>query len=72
MIIIETSSFQQEQPSLQIFCPILSPLSETVPNFLSSAILQDCPQPDIFWPERYLNDPNLLDPLTVIFGFGRR
>ncbi|EDR09464.1 uncharacterized protein LACBIDRAFT_190116 [Laccaria bicolor S238N-H82] len=36
------------------------------------AILQDCPQPDIFWPERYLDDPTLLDPFTVIFGFGRR
>ncbi|KAJ3715691.1 cytochrome P450 [Lentinula raphanica] len=36
------------------------------------AILQNCSQPQLFRPERYLEDPHLLDPREVIFGFGRR
>ncbi|TFK67985.1 cytochrome P450 [Pluteus cervinus] len=35
-------------------------------------ILKDVPDPDTFRPERYLEDPELMDPRTVIFGFGRR
>ncbi|KAF8182928.1 cytochrome P450 [Pholiota molesta] len=36
------------------------------------AILRDCHEPDVFRPDRYLQDENLPDPLGVIFGFGRR
>ena len=39
--------------------------------FLSS-ILQDCANPDVFYPERYLEDESLPDPKAIIFGFGRR
>lgn len=38
----------------------------------SSAILQNCSQPQLFRPERYIEDSELLDPFDVIFGFGRR
>lgn len=38
----------------------------------SSSILQDCDQPNEFIPERYMENPDLPDPRTVIFGFGRR
>ncbi|PPQ90193.1 LOW QUALITY PROTEIN: hypothetical protein CVT25_001373 [Psilocybe cyanescens] len=36
------------------------------------AILRDCNEPDVFRPQRYLDDETLPDPLGVIFGFGRR
>ncbi|KAF8890710.1 cytochrome P450 [Infundibulicybe gibba] len=36
------------------------------------AILQDCSQPHLFLPERFLDDSSLPDPRDVIFGFGRR
>ncbi|TFK37580.1 cytochrome P450 [Crucibulum laeve] len=36
------------------------------------AILQDFTEPDSFRPERFLDNPDLLDPRDVIFGFGRR
>ncbi|EAU87749.2 cytochrome P450 [Coprinopsis cinerea okayama7 len=36
------------------------------------SILRDCPNSDAFYPERYLEDPSLPDPKTIIFGFGRR
>jgi len=36
------------------------------------AILQNCSQPRLFRPERYIEDPKLLDPRDAIFGFGRR
>ncbi|KIK64984.1 hypothetical protein GYMLUDRAFT_160389 [Collybiopsis luxurians FD-317 M1] len=36
------------------------------------AIMQNCSEPDLFRPERYIEDPDLLDPRDVIFGFGRR
>ncbi|KAJ3863973.1 cytochrome P450 [Lentinula novae-zelandiae] len=36
------------------------------------SILQNCSQPQLFRPERYIEDPNLLDPADVIYGFGRR
>ncbi|KAK0201063.1 cytochrome P450 [Desarmillaria ectypa] len=35
------------------------------------AILKNCPDPDIFLPERF-EDPEVLNPRDVIFGFGRR
>ena len=37
-----------------------------------SGILRDCADPDVFCPQRYLNDDSLPDPFEVIFGFGRR
>ena len=37
-----------------------------------SAILRDCADPDVFRPQRYLDDDSLPDPFEVIFGFGRR
>ncbi|KAJ2912765.1 hypothetical protein MD484_g7648, partial [Candolleomyces efflorescens] len=37
------------------------------------SILQDCPDSDKFYPERYLvDDESLPDPRNIIFGFGRR
>ncbi|TFK29092.1 cytochrome P450 [Coprinopsis marcescibilis] len=36
------------------------------------AILQDCSKSEVFYPERYLEDPSLPDPKSIIFGFGRR
>ncbi|KAJ3715687.1 cytochrome P450 [Lentinula raphanica] len=36
------------------------------------AILQNCSQPQLFRPERYMEDSHLPDPRDVIFGFGRR
>jgi len=36
------------------------------------AILRDCTDPDVFRPQRYLDDDSLPDPFEVIFGFGRR
>ncbi|KAF9444950.1 cytochrome P450 [Macrolepiota fuliginosa MF-IS2] len=36
------------------------------------SILQDCEKPNEFIPERYMENPDLPDPHTVIFGFGRR
>jgi len=36
------------------------------------AILRACPQPDIFRPERFMEDPGILDPREVAFGYGRR
>ncbi|GLB44585.1 putative cytochrome p450 [Lyophyllum shimeji] len=36
------------------------------------AILQDCFQPDIFRPERHMDESDLPDPRDVVFGFGRR
>ncbi|KAF8968747.1 cytochrome P450 [Flammula alnicola] len=36
------------------------------------AILRDCHEPDVFRPQRYLEDDGLPDPHGVIFGFGRR
>ncbi|KAF9074605.1 cytochrome P450 [Rhodocollybia butyracea] len=36
------------------------------------SILQNYTQPHLFCPKRYLDDPDLLDPRDVIFGFGRR
>jgi len=35
-------------------------------------ILRDCADPDVFYPQRYLNDDSLPDPFEVVFGFGRR
>ncbi|KAJ4481158.1 cytochrome P450 [Lentinula aciculospora] len=35
-------------------------------------MLQNCSQPQVFHPERYIEDPNLIDPGDVIYGFGRR
>lgn len=35
------------------------------------AILKNCPDPDAFLPERF-EDPEVLNPRDVIFGFGRR
>lgn len=37
-----------------------------------SSILHDCDAPLEFNPERYIKNPDLPDPRTVIFGFGRR
>ena len=39
---------------------------------LGSAILRDCSDPDVFRPQRYIDDDSLPDPFEVIFGFGRR
>ncbi|KAF9256203.1 cytochrome P450 [Marasmius fiardii PR-910] len=36
------------------------------------SILKSCPQPDRFYPERYLEETDLIDPFEVVFGFGRR
>ncbi|KAF7759803.1 hypothetical protein Agabi119p4_11498 [Agaricus bisporus var. burnettii] len=36
------------------------------------SILHDCDAPTEFNPERYIKNPDLPDPRTVIFGFGRR
>ncbi|KAF8229384.1 cytochrome P450 [Tricholoma matsutake] len=36
------------------------------------AMLQDCSQPHVFRPERFIDDPNISDPREVVFGFGRR
>lgn len=37
---------------------------------------EEYPQPDLFKPERFIKDgkinPNVRDPSTIIFGFGRR
>ncbi|KAF8153982.1 cytochrome P450 [Crassisporium funariophilum] len=35
-------------------------------------ILRDCAQPDLFRPERYMDEEGLPDPQGVVFGFGRR
>lgn len=36
-------------------------------------MLQDCSEPELFYPERYLdNAENLPDPRELVFGFGRR
>ncbi|KAL1741146.1 cytochrome P450 [Schizophyllum fasciatum] len=36
------------------------------------AMLYDCDNPTEFRPTRYLENPDLLDPREVVFGFGRR
>ncbi|KAF5375444.1 hypothetical protein D9615_007975 [Tricholomella constricta] len=36
------------------------------------AILHDCFQPDVLYPERYIENSDLPDPREVVFGFGRR
>ncbi|KAG7087715.1 hypothetical protein E1B28_013662 [Marasmius oreades] len=36
------------------------------------SILKSCPHPDLFYPERYLEQNDLVDPFEVVFGFGRR
>ncbi|RDB17493.1 hypothetical protein Hypma_000997 [Hypsizygus marmoreus] len=36
------------------------------------AMLQDCPRPDLFLPERHLGNTDLPDPRELVFGFGRR
>jgi len=36
------------------------------------AILHTCPQPEIFRPERFMEDPSIVDPREVVFGYGRR
>jgi hypothetical protein len=33
---------------------------------------EGCSNPDVFRPERFLEDPSLRDPSEYIFGFGRR
>lgn len=33
---------------------------------------KNCQSPDTFYPERYLEDPELPDPHSFVFGFGRR
>jgi hypothetical protein len=33
---------------------------------------QSCTQPEMFRPERFMDEANLTDPLTTVFGFGRR
>lgn len=35
-------------------------------------MLHNCSQPDLFYPERYLDGSDLPDPREVVFGFGRR
>jgi len=35
-------------------------------------IMKDCDRPSEFIPERYIDRSGLTDPLSVIFGFGRR
>ena len=35
-------------------------------------MMHACPQPDLFRPERFMEDPNILDPREVVFGYGRR
>jgi len=41
-----------------------------IPNIY--VMMQACPQPEVFRPERFMEDPETPDPLEVIFGFGRR
>ncbi|KAH6912002.1 cytochrome P450 [Coprinopsis sp. MPI-PUGE-AT-0042] len=36
------------------------------------SIVLTVPTSEAFYPERYIEDPNLPDPKTIIFGFGRR
>ncbi|CAA7262652.1 unnamed protein product [Cyclocybe aegerita] len=36
------------------------------------AIMRDCDQPEVFRPQRYLDDGELPDPFGIVFGFGRR
>ncbi|KAF9005425.1 cytochrome P450 [Cyathus striatus] len=35
-------------------------------------ISKECDNPDLFRPERYIEDPSLVDPQEFAFGFGRR
>ncbi|KAJ8075173.1 hypothetical protein PM082_019501 [Marasmius tenuissimus] len=44
--------------------------STVVANIYS--ILRSCSRPDDFYPERYIEEPDLIDPCEVVFGFGRR
>ena len=46
---------------------------------ISRAVLHDpdiYPEPDRFYPERFIRDgklnPDVLDPASLVFGFGRR
>ncbi|KAJ3794923.1 cytochrome P450 [Lentinula aff. detonsa] len=48
------------------------PKGTTVMANIHSILHNNCPQPQLFRPERYIEDPHLLDPKDVIFGFGRR
>lgn len=35
-------------------------------------MFKDYSQPEVFRPERYMEDKDLLDPREIVFGFGRR
>jgi len=35
-------------------------------------ILQNCPEPDSFKPERFMTKSDMPDPRDIVFGFGRR
>lgn len=63
-------------------CSILYTLQYELEIWLISyrALLRDpkdYPNPEVFSPERFLNkdgtlNPDVLDPTTIAFGFGRR
>ncbi|KAL0952779.1 hypothetical protein HGRIS_007003 [Hohenbuehelia grisea] len=36
------------------------------------AMSRNCASPDQFYPERYVEEPDLPDPRNMVFGFGRR